>query len=384
MDLRELLQTHRDDIVREWVDRIRREVSEHYSSRPEEEVTGTILEAAEANFAVLTEADFSKMDVFIEKITRMRLEVGFSLSEVQGAFELYRTILVPILVRELDAPALIDVLKKLNDCLSHTIRRFSDHFQSLHEKAIRDHAEGLERVVEDRTRELSESEAKYRTLVEDINDGYFVTRKGIVIFANKAFCDMHAYRVEEVIGRPYLDFVAPESLKEVARLYEERMSTGGTRDQYIYLRRCKDARELYSENKVKLITYEGETAIAGICRDVTERVELEKQRMILVELENERKTIALTTLNQIMVTLSHYLLNANTIIGGMARRSVRTSSEAERLASLEIIQEQANKTETVIAALKRVAQIRTADYTPESHILMIDLKNEIEKTLAET
>ncbi len=384
MDLRQLLQIHRDDIVREWVDRIRREVSEHYSRRPVEEVTSTIVEATEANFAVLTETDFSKMDVFIEKITRMRLEVGFSLSEVQGAFELYRTILVPILIRELDASALVEALQKLNDCLSHTIWRFSDYFQSLHEKAIRDHAEELERVVEDRTRELSESEAKYRTLVEDINDGYFVTRKGIVIFANKAFCDMHAYTIEEVIGRPYVDFVAPESLKEVMKLYGERMSTGNARDQYIYLRRCKDARELYSENKVKLITYEGEAAIAGICRDVSERVELEKQRMILVKLENERKTIALTTLNQIMVTLSHYLLNANTIIGGMARRSVRTRSKAERLASLEVIKEQANKTETIIAALKRVAQIRTADYTPESHILMIDLKNEIEKTLAET
>lgn len=239
-------------------------------------------------------------------------------------------------------------------------------------------------MVEDRTGELRESEAKYRMLVEDINDGYFVTRKGIVIFANKAFCDMHAYTTEEVIGRPYLDFVAPGSLKEVARLYEERMSTGGAPDQYIYLRRCKDARELYSENKVKLITYEGDTAIAGICRDVSERMELEKQRLRLVELENERKTIALTTLNQIMVTLSHYLLNANTIIGGMARRSVRTTSETERLASLEAIQDQANKTETVIAALKRVSRIRTADYTPESHVLMIDLKNEIEKTLAET
>jgi PAS domain S-box-containing protein len=238
-------------------------------------------------------------------------------------------------------------------------------------------------VVEKRTRELAESEAKYRMLVEEINDGYFVGRKGRIVFANKAFCDMHGYSTEEVIGRPYIDFVAPESRHQLTRLHEERVSTGGAPDQYVYLRLHKDGRKLYSENKVKVITYEGAKATAGICRDVTERMELEKQQLRLVELENERKTIALSTLRQLVVTLSHYLLNANTIIGGMARRSIRASSEAERQASLDTIMEQTGKTEGVIAALKRVAEIRTTEYTRESHTLMIDLAREIEKELAE-
>lgn len=382
MNLRELLETYQDEIVRDWVRRIHTEVSERYSRHPVEEIVLTVSEATGANFAVLIEGDFSKIDAFIEKLARMRVNVGFSLSEVQGAFDLYRTVLVPILLRELDAPLLPDALARLNDCLSHAIRKFSDYFESLHEKAIRDYAEDLERVVEKRTMELTESEAKYRMLVEEINDGYFITRNGIVVFANKAFCDMHGYTAEEVIGRSYLEFVAPGSSSEVARLHEQRMSTGGARDQYVYLRRCKDGRELYSENKVKLITYLGKISTAGICRDVTERMELEKQRLKLVELENERKTIALETLNQLMVTLSHYLLNANTIIGGMARRIARAGTRAERLASLEVIKEQANRTETVISALKKVTEIRTADYTPESNTLMIDLKNEIEKTLS--
>jgi Mg2+ and Co2+ transporter CorA len=150
------------------------------------------------------------------------------------------------------------------------------------------------------------------------------------------------------------------------------------------LRLHRDGRKLYSENKVKVITYEGETVTAGICRDVTERVELEKQTFRLVELENERKTIALSTLRQLMVTLSHYLLNANAIIGGMARRCNRAASDEERQVSLDAIREQTGRTEGVIAALKRMAEIRTTEYTPESHTLMIDLTREIEETLAKT
>ncbi len=384
MDLKSLLEARRDEIMGEWVRRILTEVSERYSRRPVEEVRETISEATEAYFAALTEDDFSKMDRFIEKITAMRLDVGFALSEVQGAFELYRTVLVPIFLTELDTSLLPDALQRLNCCLSHTIRRFSDHFQVQHEQSIREHAGNLERVVGERTRELAESEAKYRMLVEEINDGYFIARKGRLVFANRAFCEMHGYSAEEVIGRPYLDFVAPESRGQLTRIRGRRASTGEAPDQYIYLRLHKDGRKLYSENKVKVITYDGATATAGICRDVTERVTLEKQTLRLVELENERKTIALSTLRQLMATLSHYLLNANAIIGGMARRCVRAASDEERHSSMEAIMEQTGKTEGVIAALRKMAEIRTTRYTPESHTLMIDLTREIEKTLAKT
>ena len=110
-------------------------------------------------------------------------------------------------------------------------------------------------------------------------------------------------------------------------------------------------------------------------------MELEKHRLRLVELENERKTIALTILHQLMVTLSHYLLNANAVIGGMARRSQRARSEDDRKAALDTIRQQTAKTEGIIGALKRVSEIRTTEYTRESQTLMVDLTKEIEETL---
>ncbi len=379
MDLEHLLRKHRDAIIEAWVARIPT-LSERYSQRPVEELRGNVTQATDATFSFVIENDRSNMDIFIERFTAMRLDVGFTLSEVQAAWELYRTVTVPILLKELDPPLVRESLEKLNECLSYSISKFSEHFEALHEKMIRDHARELEETVEKRTCELAESEAKYRTLIEDINDGYFVSRKGRVIFANKAFCDMHGYTVEEVMGRPYMDFVASESRPDLAKIYEERM-TGHAPDQYVYMRLCKDGSKLYSENKVKSIIYEGTPATAGICRDVTERIELEKHRLRLVELENERKTIALTTLRQLMVTLSHYLLNANTVIGGMARRSQRAGSEEDRKAALDTIRKQAAKTEGIIEALKKVSEIRTTEYTRESQILMMDLTKEIEEIL---
>jgi PAS domain S-box-containing protein len=276
MYLAEILTRYRERIIDEWIHRLRTEVSERYSRRPTDELLETVSRANDASFTVLVDNDLSAIDAHIEWITNIRLEGGFSLSEVQNAYELYRTILCPIFIQELAGADLLSVLQRLDQCLFYTITRFSNYFQSQHEKQIRDHALGLEHEVETRTKELAESEAKYRVLVEEINDGYFVNQ-GNIVFANKAFCDLHGYTIQEVVGRPYTDFVAPNSLPAVKELYDRRASGEDSQDLYGYFRRHKDGSFLPTENKVKRILYEGQYAVAGICRDITERTETEKR-----------------------------------------------------------------------------------------------------------
>jgi hypothetical protein len=122
-------------------------------------------------------------------------------------------------------------------------------------------------------------------------------------------------------------------------------------------------------------------ASAGICRDITERMEMEKETLRIAELENENKRVALETLHQLMITLSHHLLNANTIVGGMVRRCQRTESRTEIAQSLLVIEEQAKKIEIVITALKKVTDVKTALYTGEGNTLMIDVTKEIDEAL---
>ena len=103
----------------------------------------------------------------------------------------------------------------------------------------------------------------------------------------------------------------------------------------------------------------------------------------MAELENKNKRVALETLHQLMVTLSHHLLNANTIIGGMVRRCRKAESRTEIIPSLRVIEEQAKRIEIVISALKKVTDFKTASYTTsESNTLMIDVAKEIDEALA--
>lgn len=276
MPLAALLAKHQEFIIDEWVRRLHGSVSGRYSERPLEELFVTVSKANAGSHAVLVHNDYSLIDRHIEWITRLRLDGGFSLSEVQNAYELYRTILVPILLKELSGDELLRTISKLNECLFYTITRFSNYFQSLHEEQIQMHARGLQREVEKRTRELAESESKYRVLVEEINDGYFVNQNGRIVFANKAFCDLHGYTIEEMMGKPYTDIVAEKSMTGVRKLYERRVASDDSKDQYVYLRLHKNGSTLPTENKVKGIAYQGAYAVAGICRDITERMKAEK------------------------------------------------------------------------------------------------------------
>ena len=301
MELERILKKYRTQIIEEWIERLHSGPSERYRERPLDELRITVTGAYDSSHAVLIHNDFSKTACHIEWITKTRLEGGFSLSEVQNAYELYRVLLLPVLVKELKGPKLSKAIERLNRCLFYTITRYSNYFQSLHEREIRNHADQLEQQVENRTSELAESEAKYRVLVEEINDGYFVNQNGNIVFANKAFCDIHGYRPDEVIGRPYLDFIAHESLEEVKKLYDDRMvSNRRSQNLYMYYRLNKDGTNLPTENKVKLITYQGQSAVAGICRDITKRMEMEKQ---IRESEN------LAHIGQLATSLAHEIRN---------------------------------------------------------------------------
>jgi PAS domain S-box-containing protein len=300
MGLSRILTSYRDQMISEWVHRLHSGVSERYSGRPLEELYITVSRANDAVFAVLVDNDYSRIDAHIEWITKIRLQGGFPLSEVQNAYELYRTALLPILARELTGPDLLHALEKTNECLHYTIKKFSNYYQSLHEKEIRDHAQNLQCEVDKRTRELGESESKYRVLVEEINDGYFVNQNGRIVFANKAFCDLHGYESHEIIGKPFTDIIAFKSLPVVEKLYEKRMAGEDTKDLYVYLRRHKNGSVLPTENKVKRVFYQGEYAVAGICRDITERMETERRIR-----ESER----LAHIGKLTTSLAHEIRN---------------------------------------------------------------------------
>ncbi len=153
-----LLTQYRALIIQQWVEKLHTECGEQYAARPIEELRQTITQAVDANYQILVHENYDAVNIFIDKITDIRLKTGFLLSDVQKAFELYRIILIDLLILNVPKKKLHEVIVQLNLCLSYTTNRFSDHFQDMHQKKIIEHNIKLEQTVKKRTDALQESE----------------------------------------------------------------------------------------------------------------------------------------------------------------------------------------------------------------------------------
>ena len=108
-----------------------------------------------------------------------------------------------------------------------------------------------------------------------------------------------------------------------------------------------------------------------------------KKKLDAAMRESEKNRAALDAVKSLMVTLSHYLLNANMIIGGKVRHCRKGISDGDLLAALAVIEEQGRKIDAVIGALGKIVEIKKADYTTDGQISMLDISREVEKILME-
>ncbi len=133
---------------------------------------------------------------------------------------------------------------------------------------------------------LSESEGRYRSLVETSPYGITLTDlEGNIIMANPQALALHGYNsVEEIIGKSAFDFIAQEDWTRAKENLQRTLETGYIKNvEYTLLR--KDDTSFPAEMSASLITDdEGKPrAFIGVVRDITERKESEKRISMINE-----------------------------------------------------------------------------------------------------
>jgi len=144
-----------------------------------------------------------------------------------------------------------------------------------------------EQSLEAQTRALTEHEAalraseeKYRSIVNEINDGIFVTDvNGRLTFVNQALAGICGFdNPPELIGRNFLDFTPPTLRKSVGEIFEQFIH--GQREiktsNMAIVR--PDGVCLFVESKPALIFENGKAVgMRGVVRDVTARKQAEAE-----------------------------------------------------------------------------------------------------------
>ncbi|MEO0078139.1 MAG: PAS domain S-box protein, partial [candidate division WOR-3 bacterium] len=122
---------------------------------------------------------------------------------------------------------------------------------------------------------LRESEEQHRTLVERSNTGIAIIQDGLVRYANPKLLELSGWSSEEVLGRPFVEFVRPDERPKVIRMYQRRMRGQDVPGSYETVFRRKDGSSAYVELNAGVISFEGRPADFVVVHDMTRRREAE-------------------------------------------------------------------------------------------------------------
>jgi len=135
---------------------------------------------------------------------------------------------------------------------------------------------------------LIESEMKYRTLVDGLDDGVVVLdEEGKITLANIALVRILGSNSGkgELLGRSFFEFVDPVARGNIERRFREYIAGGELPELLEVPIRAKDGREVFIQMKPTLVREEGMVSgIRAVVRDTTERKRIER------ELENTKRT----------------------------------------------------------------------------------------------
>lgn len=120
---------------------------------------------------------------------------------------------------------------------------------------------------------LSESEERYRALVDALPDGVAVHVDGQFVFVNPAGVRLlGAKSAESLMGRSILDFIHPDTLpKAMEQLSALREARLPVLDSRYRLLRC-DGTSVEVELSATALEYNGRAAVQVVCRDISERL----------------------------------------------------------------------------------------------------------------
>ncbi len=144
----------------------------------------------------------------------------------------------------------------------------------------------LQELVRSRTAELRESEEKYRTLVEQSHDGIYIYSSKRFMFVNDGMCELTGHTKDALYAIPFLDLIHPDDMERMQQ-YGETRETGGDAPSVYQVRIVRrDGQVRFVEFSVRVLTYHGEYAVLGICRDISDIKKHEQEQNRLQRLES--------------------------------------------------------------------------------------------------
>jgi PAS domain S-box-containing protein len=162
---------------------------------------------------------------------------------------------------------------------------------------------------------LHESEAKYRNILDSIEDGYYeVDLAGNLKFFNDALCEILGYPRDQLMGMNNRQYTSPETANKMYQSFNEVYRTGKASKAMGWEAIQKDGSIRHLETSITLMCDADGRPVGfrGIARDITEKMQVETQaKLHQHQLMHASKMVALGTL---VSGVAHEINNPNNFI----------------------------------------------------------------------
>ena len=180
---------------------------------------------------------------------------------------------------------------------------------------------------------LTESENKFRVLIEAANDGVLLSKNGLAFEANPAFCKLFGYSLPEIQNKPIIEFISKK---------DQELVMNHVKSNYALAYECecvkKDGKTFMVEVIGKNLMINNDNVRMSTLRDITE---LKKAEEILKE--SVAKSIQATKAkSEFLANMSHEVRTPLNGIMGMASLLKETPLTPEQAKYVEILKNSAD------------------------------------------
>lgn len=249
---------------------------------------------------------------------------------------------------------------------------------ALAEQALRQQQDHLDQLVKEKTQELTEankqleaqavemeiiqsqlaeSEHKYRTIVENAYEGIGVFQNSSTRYMNPYAMDTLGYSEEELLNRPFTDFIHPDDLEISVQRHMDRMAGREAPQNYLVRIITRAGETLWVRVNGVLIEWDGEPATLNFLRDETDMIKAETDlKAALTEKETLLREIHHRVKNNMQIIISLLNLQSYQIQDEEAKQLFEEAQARVRAMALA---------HEVIYQSESISMVNLADYLPQ-------------------
>jgi PAS domain S-box-containing protein len=134
---------------------------------------------------------------------------------------------------------------------------------------------------------LAESEAKYRKVVENVNEGILVTASGRILYANPRALELTGLDDETAKSKPFIEFIHPDDRERVLGNHMRRLKGEAVENHYQFRVIHRSGEVRWLEISAVVFEWQNAPATLNFLTDVTERRQIEQDMRAALARERE-------------------------------------------------------------------------------------------------